>query len=456
MSGYVPNNRKQRPIPPPEPYNGDFDRQPPRPLEGVVRTPDRCLIGLRFVWDNGESLGANLPYSLFPSSGNVMRGGLDARGSLIQTIEGRGYQAQLLVDADVDIEITRARTELQAVLEEILAAERAEAARLQAIQDQRSTVSNYLHRRLAAGKGFFLSAWGLIKTVKELSDLVSPFTAFSNALRSAWQARSSHGESWLAAYNRLFSAEQHRELVEALGFDPASITREQLAEAYELACFIHEDRQSKAILARFALDYAQAQNVEEVAEFSGGVLFEIILAALLVALTGGVGLAVRGAASVVRLGNVLKRLSTALKRARIKRGGQAQGSGTGAQTVEVERPAAVSPSPINALPLAPRRPVIVENDVIDRPRTGSANKTDSTHSFNDLIDNYAGDAQSFEIPTKGPGGVTARTSTLHQIEGSLNGKEGVFEWIIDQDHVTHRRFIPRGKVTGLPNQVPTP
>ena len=170
---------------------------------------------------------------------------------------------------------------------------------------------------------------------------------------------------------------------------PASITREQLAEAYELACFIHEDRQSKAILARFALDYAQAQNVEEVAEFSGGVLFEIILAALLVTLTGGVGLAVRGAASVVRLGNVLKRLSTALKRARIKRGGQAQGSGTGVQTVEVERPAAVSPSPINALPLAPRRPVIVENDVIDRPRTGSANKTDSTHSFNDLIFDFA-------------------------------------------------------------------
>ncbi|RIA19755.1 S-type pyocin [Ectopseudomonas oleovorans] len=33
MSGYVPNNRNERPVPTPEPYNSDFDSQPPRPLE---------------------------------------------------------------------------------------------------------------------------------------------------------------------------------------------------------------------------------------------------------------------------------------------------------------------------------------------------------------------------------------------------------------------------------------
>lgn len=37
MSGYVPNNRHVRPAPEPEPYNGDFDRQPPRLL--VVEQP---------------------------------------------------------------------------------------------------------------------------------------------------------------------------------------------------------------------------------------------------------------------------------------------------------------------------------------------------------------------------------------------------------------------------------
>ncbi|MDH1728680.1 polymorphic toxin type 24 domain-containing protein [Pseudomonas chengduensis] len=349
MSGYVPNNRNERPAPTPAPYNGDFHRQAPRPLEGGSTQTSSCLVGLRFVWDNGECLGANLPYSLSPASGNAVRGSLDSRGGLIQTIPSGEYQAQLLADADVDTDISNARAELQAVLDEILAAERAEAAQLQAIQDQRSAFSNYLHRQLAVGNGFFLGAWGLLKTAKEFSDLVNPFTAFSNALRSAWQARASEGETWLTAYNRQFSAEQHRELVEALGFDPSSITREQLAEAYELACFIYEDGPSKAMLGRFAVDYAKAQNVEEVAEFSGGALFEIVLAALLIVFTGGIGLAARGAASVsyldklARLGNAFRRLGAALKRARIRRGGRATGSGTGARTVEVERPRDVLP-----------------------------------------------------------------------------------------------------------------
>lgn len=349
MSGYVPNNRNERPAPTPAPYIGDFHRQAPRPLEGTAAQSSSCLVGLRFVWDNGECLGANLPYSLTPAGGSPVRGSLDARSSLIQTIQGREYEAQLLADTDVNSDIASARAELQAALDEILAAERAEAARLQAIQDQRSALSNYLHRQLAVGNGFFLGAWGLLRTAKEFSDLVNPFTTFSNALRSAWQARASEGETWLAAYNRQFSAEQHRELVEALGFDPSSITREQLAEAYELACFIYEDGPSKAMLGRFAVDYAKAQNVEEIAEFSGGALFEIVLAALLIVFTGGIGLAARGAASVsyldklARLGNAFRRLGAALKRARIRRGGRARGSGTGARTVEVERPRDVLP-----------------------------------------------------------------------------------------------------------------
>ncbi|MDH1263069.1 hypothetical protein [Pseudomonas sp. GD03944] len=356
MSGYVPNNRNERPAPPQEPYNGDFDRQAPRPLEGGAAQTSRCLIGLRFVWDNGECLGANIPYSLSTAGGNVIRGGLDARGSLTQTIQSNEYDAQLLADTDVDNDITSARSELQTVLDEILAAERAEAAKLQAVQDQRNVVSNYIHVRLAAGKGFFLGAWGLLKTVKEYSDLVNPFTVFTNALRSAWQAKSSTGESWLAAYNRQFSAEQHRELVEALGFDPTSITREQLAEAYELANFIYEDGPSKAMLGRFAVDYAKAQNVEEVAEFGGAALFEIVLAALLIVFTGGLGLAARGASSVsyvsklTRLGNALKRLSAALKRARIKLSGHVRGTGQGAQIVEVKRPPAI-PVEVPAVPI---------------------------------------------------------------------------------------------------------
>ncbi len=97
----------------------------------------------------------------------------------------------------------------------------------------------------------------------------------------------------------------------------------------------------------------------------------------------------------------------------------------------------------------------IDNSVIGNPRVGSANKLpDGQHGFNDIIDNYAGDAAKFEIPTKGPGGEVVRVSELRQIEGSNNGVGGVFEWIVDEGNVTHRRFIPGGQVTGLPNQTP--
>ena len=45
-------------------------------------------------------------------------------------------------------------------------------------------------------------------------------------------------------------------------------------------------------------------------------------------------------------------------------------------------------------------------------------------------------------------------SDLYQLQGSLRGKPGVFEWIVDQRQVTHRRFIPGGTTTGFPNQIP--
>lgn len=86
---------------------------------------------------------------------------------------------------------------------------------------------------------------------------------------------------------------------------------------------------------------------------------------------------------------------------------------------------------------------------------GSANKSpDGQHGFNDLVDNYAGSAARFDIPTKGAGGEVVRMSELRQISGSNNGVGGVFEGIIDEGSVTHRRVIPGGQITGKPNQIP--
>ncbi|WP_413366215.1 hypothetical protein [Lysinibacillus sp. 3P01SB] len=112
----------------------------------------------------------------------------------------------------------------------------------------------------------------------------------------------------------------------------------------------------------------------------------------------------------------------------------------------------------------------LKHPVLDNPRVGSALKDDFYHNFNDIIDNYADDAQRFDLPNK-----KGHMDSLYQIEGSVvkyetkyvkvknnasemiqtkETKDGVFEWVVDPktNTVTHRTFIPGGKVTGKINQ----
>lgn len=96
-----------------------------------------------------------------------------------------------------------------------------------------------------------------------------------------------------------------------------------------------------------------------------------------------------------------------------------------------------------------RKTVHINNPVLTNIRTGSASKQDALHAFNNIIDNYASYADEFDLV--GGDGISRK---LYQIEGSLNEKKGIFEWIVDPDikkGVTHRRFIEGVKVTGSPN-----
>jgi len=82
----------------------------------------------------------------------------------------------------------------------------------------------------------------------------------------------------------------------------------------------------------------------------------------------------------------------------------------------------------------------IENDLIDLPRTGSVLKNDKYHAFNNMIDNYVGYA------TKSP----ISNGTLYQLSGSLNGIGGRFEWIVQDNLVTHRMFVKGGTINGIP------
>jgi hypothetical protein len=65
------------------------------------------------------------------------------------------------------------------------------------------------------------------------------------------------------------------------------------------------------------------------------------------------------------------------------------------------------------------------------------------HGFPNIVDNYAGVANTFGL---------RNGATLYQVEGSLNGVGGRFEWIVDPNMggVTHRMFVPGGTVNGIP------
>jgi hypothetical protein len=82
----------------------------------------------------------------------------------------------------------------------------------------------------------------------------------------------------------------------------------------------------------------------------------------------------------------------------------------------------------------------ITNDVIGAPRVGSANKTDAYHSFNDIVDNSVGLATRTDLGN----------ANLYQLEGSLNGIPGRFEWIIQDGKTTHRLFVENGTMNGVP------
>jgi hypothetical protein len=63
------------------------------------------------------------------------------------------------------------------------------------------------------------------------------------------------------------------------------------------------------------------------------------------------------------------------------------------------------------------------------------------HGFPNVVDNFAGSARSFGL---------RNGAMLYQVEGSLNGVAGRFEWIVDGGAVTHRMFVGGGTVNGVP------
>jgi hypothetical protein len=88
--------------------------------------------------------------------------------------------------------------------------------------------------------------------------------------------------------------------------------------------------------------------------------------------------------------------------------------------------------------------------IIAAERTGSGLKADASHRAAGFLSEAQLNAgTSFTIR----GGDDVARELL-QTPGGMNGKSGIFEYILDPTKgVTHQRFIPGGGITGTPNQV---
>ncbi|MCY1299515.1 hypothetical protein D9M70_490440 [compost metagenome] len=83
---------------------------------------------------------------------------------------------------------------------------------------------------------------------------------------------------------------------------------------------------------------------------------------------------------------------------------------------------------------------------------GSALKDDPLHRAPSyVIDQIPEKGRLFTIR-----GGDGKSYKLTQMEGAVDGRSGIFEWLVNsKGELTHQRFIPDGRITGTPNQIPS-
>ncbi|MPW29673.1 hypothetical protein F9L16_11810 [Agarivorans sp. B2Z047] len=264
------------------------------------------------------SPAANLPYKATLADGSVLKGTLDASGlAHLPNLKPNNVDVEFGEQPD-DAAIAATRAEITVVLNSIIAAERAEGAKiaaeygeLNALQKGASSIGSLL-----TGVGDALG--DAAEFTYNLIELGSMQGQLKRALNAGWDAYNvDDDKGWAESFASNWSTNQHQAYVKALGFDPASITKENLTEAYEIASFISDDDETQTALLQFVKDFADAQHHTELTEMGGAAIFDIVLGAVLVALTGGAGTAAVAANKVRhldKLGGLFKTLAKQLKK----------------------------------------------------------------------------------------------------------------------------------------------
>ncbi|MFD1215813.1 RHS repeat-associated core domain-containing protein [Microbulbifer celer] len=190
------------------------------------------------------------------------------------------------------------RTRIRQALAVIIAQEEAEAARHEQLLAQESVGSRAMIYTGAFFSGLWDSGKDFALWLKEVNDVVNPIQRKLRDLRArrrAWLVSRTTGENYFAVYAEERLQAEKREIIEALGFDPSNITREQFDQALDIAELVWDDTALREDIGRFARDYVKAQHAIELTNMSGGAAFEIIFTLALAAVTAGAGLAASAA-----------------------------------------------------------------------------------------------------------------------------------------------------------------
>lgn len=287
--------------------------QPPPPTRQTGPEPGTRTLDLLYRWPDGSGV-AGAPFAV-DGVDSYSTGTLDSAGQAKVTgLNDPVVNVRFGKPAPAG-ELDILRRQLQTQMDGVLARERQEAARLQAGTDALPLSINAGVHFANGFMGLWDSAVGLVTNNLAIVNLTH-IGYLNRSLQSAWSATQNRSDTaWTDAFKQDFDKANQRAVVNALGFDPDAITREQLAEAYEIASLIVADPDTRSMLGGFAVDFAEAQDSTELSYFAGGLVFEAVLSILLASAAGAsmASAAPRYLKKLAPLGDALRNLAARLK-----------------------------------------------------------------------------------------------------------------------------------------------
>ncbi|WP_208113391.1 hypothetical protein, partial [Photobacterium lutimaris] len=198
-----------------------------------------------------------IPYQVkLLSSGTVFEGTLDQSGSQHYDDLEPGDVEVTFGTPISESAISTTRTQVSQLLDSIIAQQKAQAAEIEAEYQQMNMLEKGAVLAREVGKGVYDAGAGLLEFIDDVHAATSASGYLRRAASAAWRTNDTVTDDWLATFGNNFNDQNHQALVKALGFDPNSISKETLAEAYDIASFIKNDPATQSALMNFATEYA--------------------------------------------------------------------------------------------------------------------------------------------------------------------------------------------------------